>query len=106
MTYHASQTVRLTTPGGLNPAPRVHEMRDDGRPLCGTPARELKGTQVVYTPQGPGDVTCLRCARSQSEALGATEYPELSVVRRFRGARRRWCSTDAAGAVPGVKAGR
>jgi hypothetical protein len=33
-------------------------------PLCGTPARELKGTEVVYTPQGPGDVTCLLCARS------------------------------------------
>jgi hypothetical protein len=64
MTYRVSQTVRLTTPDGLNPAPRIHEMRDDGTPLCGTPARELKGTPVVYTPQGPGDVTCLLCARS------------------------------------------
>lgn len=64
MTYHGSQTVRITTPDGLNPAPRTHEMRDDGTPLCGTPARELKGIQLVYTPKGPGVVTCVLCARS------------------------------------------
>jgi hypothetical protein len=67
MKYHASQTLQLTTPDGLNPASRVHEMRDDGTPLCGTPARELRGTPVVYTRQGPGDVTCLRCARSHTK---------------------------------------
>ena len=62
--YQAVNTVQITEPTDATSTLKVHQMRSDGTPVCGIPARVWQGTQLVYTPQGPGIVTCARCARA------------------------------------------
>jgi hypothetical protein len=42
---------------------RVHELRDDGLPLCGPKPDSWEGNAMVLVPLGRGGVTCLSCAR-------------------------------------------
>ena len=56
MTYQAQSRIRITLPDGSGAAPKSHEDAGDGTPACGTPARQLRGRQLVYTRVGPGPV--------------------------------------------------
>lgn len=62
--YAAAKRVQITTLDGKNPAERVHEDAGDGTALCGTALRDYNGQPTKFTSMGPGQVTCLRCARS------------------------------------------
>ena len=65
MSYRAKQTVQITEKGESSSSLVVHEMSKDGRPICGTGGdvpRPWRGVTMMFTPQGPGAVTCARCA--------------------------------------------
>jgi hypothetical protein len=65
--YHAEATCQLvqeSDPDSWLGALRRHESQM-GFPLCGTPARPWHGHKVIVKDLGPGEVNCLRCARSR-----------------------------------------
>jgi hypothetical protein len=68
MAYEAEKTVQITVENEPNsPSLVVHEMGEDGHPICGTGGdgpRPWMGNTMVFTPQGRGTVTCGRCART------------------------------------------
>jgi hypothetical protein len=63
MAYQAERRLEITLEDGSAAAERTHEDRGDGTPVCNIPARTLRGQRLVYTPLGPGEVTCGNCAR-------------------------------------------
>ena len=45
---------------------KIHELRDDGLPLCGPKPDSYKGRTMRLVKLGPGPVTCGSCARITS----------------------------------------
>jgi hypothetical protein len=41
----------------------IHEMRADGKPLCGPKPRRWMGYTMLTAKMGPGPVTCSACAK-------------------------------------------
>ena len=65
MAYNAIDTLQITFIGeASSPSLKVHESRPDGTPYCGQPLDPWQGNPATYTRQGPGTVTCERCART------------------------------------------
>ncbi len=64
--YQAADTGQITFLGQpSSPSLEVHEF-EGGEPICGQPLDPWQGNPASYTPQGPGVVTCGRCARTSS----------------------------------------
>lgn len=61
--YQTAETGQITFRGEKSsPSLKVHEF-ESGKPLCGQALDPWKGNPASYTDQGPGRVTCGRCAR-------------------------------------------
>jgi hypothetical protein len=78
--YHAEHRVQMTAAGWegktVESTLATHEDRGDGTGLCGQGLRDWTDPntgvrwRMVWSPQGPGPVTCGRCANASGEPTG------------------------------------
>jgi hypothetical protein len=63
--YQAGDTgqMRLVTAKATSGSLELHELRDDGLPLCGPKPESWQGKQMQLVSLGAGPVTCQLCAR-------------------------------------------
>jgi hypothetical protein len=66
MSYHAERTGQITETNHESNSLKVHEVGDDGLPLCHNRIVPWHGREMVFTEQGPGEVTCGKCEHKTS----------------------------------------
>jgi hypothetical protein len=66
--YYAKERVQMQRAGDTTSSLEFHEMRPDGKPLCGPKPRQWRGYTMLTVKVGPGDVTCSACAKVSGDS--------------------------------------
>ena len=65
--YEADRTGRIQYAGGIGPGEefelKIHELGDDGQPICGQRAKRWHNKPMVLMPLRQGPVSCEQCAK-------------------------------------------